>query len=189
MNTQPQASPAKPTANAAKPADGLDDRTAMELGGGALALLALGAGAFVLARRRRHEDEEYVDEGYYESEPVAETEPEALEPAPQPHDAIVEEQPAIVAPAMSAFAWGNAPSAPESRDDDGSDRRPGESWVERAYRGPSPANPSASLKNRLRRAAFFDKREREVDAGTAEPIDTDAGLPDAMVEEQDRELA
>jgi hypothetical protein len=157
----------------------------MELGGGALALLALGAGAFALARRRR-EDEEVVDEVYDEPEPVAGAEEEAVEPTAQ-HELTHEEQPAIVAPAASAFAWGNAPSA--ARDDDGSDRRPGETWVERAYRGPSAANPSVSLRNRLRRAAFFDKRERDVAAGTAEPVDADAGLPDALVEEQERELA
>ena len=158
----------------------------MELGGGALALLALGAGAFALTRRRR--DDEVVDEEYYEDEPVAEAEPEVIEPAPQ-EEVIHEEQPAIIAPAASAFAWGNAASTSAAKDDDGSDRRPGETWVERAYRGPSPANPSVSLRNRLRRAAFVDKRERDVAAGKAEPVDADAGLPDAMVEEQEREVA
>lgn len=29
-----------------------------------------------------------------------------------------------------------------------------------AYRGPTPDNPSLSLKNRLRRASFFDQQER-----------------------------
>jgi hypothetical protein len=66
---------------------------------------------------------------------------------------------------------------------------PGESWVDRAYRGPTANNPSASLRNRLKRAAFFDKREREVAAGTADPVDMDAGLPEAMVDERERELA
>jgi hypothetical protein len=46
-----------------------------------------------------------------------------------------------------------------------------------------------SLKNRLRRAAFFDKRERDVAAGVAEPVEMDAGLPDAMADEQERQLA
>lgn len=185
VNTQAPPAPPAPAASAAKRTNGSEDRTAMELGGGALALLALGAGAFALSRRRRQDEE--VGEDYYEPGPVAEAEPEALEPAPQ-HDPVSDEQPAIVAPAASAFAWGNAPAA-TAGNDDGSDRRPGETWVERAYRGPSPANPSVSLKHRLRRAAFFDKRERDVAAGTAEPVDAAAGLPDAMVEEQERELA
>jgi hypothetical protein len=58
-----------------------------------------------------------------------------------------------------------------------------ESHVDRAMRGPTPDNPSLSLKKRLQRAAFFDKREREVAAGEADPVDPDAGLPEAMAEE------
>ena len=111
--------------------------------------------------------------------------------APEQEPALHHEEPAAAA---SAFAWGNQPQADEparssdvTADED--DRRPGESWVERAYRGPSANNPSASLRNRLKRAAFFDKREREAAAGLAKPVDGSAGLPDAMVEEQERELA
>jgi hypothetical protein len=59
------------------------------------------------------------------------------------------------------------------------------SHVDRAMRGPTPDNPSLSLSKRLKRAAFFDKREREVAAGQAEPVDITAGLPDAVAEEAD----
>lgn len=58
-----------------------------------------------------------------------------------------------------------------------------ESHMDRAMLGPTPDNPSLSLKNRLKRASFFDQREREVAAGTAEPVDPEAGLPEAGVEE------
>jgi hypothetical protein len=58
-----------------------------------------------------------------------------------------------------------------------------ESHMDRALLGPTPDNPSLSLKTRLKRAAFFDKREREVAEGTAEPVDPEAGLPEAGVEE------
>ena len=58
-----------------------------------------------------------------------------------------------------------------------------ESHVDRAMRGPTPDNPSLSLKTRLKRAAFFDQRERQVAEGTAEPVDPEAGLPEAGVEE------
>jgi hypothetical protein len=58
-----------------------------------------------------------------------------------------------------------------------------ESHVDRAMRGPTPDNPSLSLKTRLKRAAFFDKRDREVAAGKADPVDPEAGLPEAGVEE------
>jgi hypothetical protein len=192
------AKPAQPAAQPAKASSsGMSNETAMELGGGALALLALGGGAWALSRRRRRTEEEewYGDEVMVQhEEPAAAPEPmphhmvedvhsskAAHQPMPR-HDVIHREQPAIVAPAASAFAWGNA-QRPAEAADDGSDRRPGETWVERAYRGPSPANPSASLKHRLRRAAFFDKRERDVAAGKAEPVDTDAGLPESATAE------
>ena len=186
MSAKP-AAPAPASTAKAEPANGSNE-TAMELGGGALALLAIGAGAYALSRRRRHEDDEIVDE-VYEPETTAVEEPEP-EMAPR-HDPVLRQEPPMIAPEVSAFSWGNqAETTPTSaEDDDGSDRNPGESWVERAYRGPSPANPSVSLRARLKRAAFFDKREREVAAGKAEPVETDAGLPDAMVEEQERELA
>ena len=165
--------PAPATAAAAKPAK-KKDATLPIAGGAALAFLAIG-GAAVAMTRRRDEDEEVPEEAF-EHEPVAQ--------APEP--VIHEEQPAIVGP--SAFAWDRAePARAEQAQQD--DRRAGESWVERAYRGPSADNPSLSLRTRLKRAAFFDKREREVAAGVAEPVDTDAGLPDAMVDEQERELA
>ena len=57
-----------------------------------------------------------------------------------------------------------------------------ESHVERAMRGPTPDNPSLSLRKRLKRAAFFDKREQEVAEGRAEPVDATAGLPEATAD-------
>ena len=158
------------TAAATKPAKKKD--AALPIAGGALAFLAIG-GAAVAMTRRRGEDEEIQEETV---EPVAST----------PEPVVFEQQPAIVAP--SAFAWGSTDDpVPAAADQD--DRQPGETWVERAYRGPSADNPSLSLRARLKRAAFFDKREREVAAGVAEPVDADAGLPEAMTEEQERELA
>jgi len=162
----------------------VDERTA-EIGGGAVAVLALGALGLALRSRKRRRDEEAAWD-YDNLEPAAE-EPATQEPMTLTHE-VHQPQPAVVAPEASAFAW-NKDQPCDKPTDDGSDRCPGETWVERAYRGPSPANPSVSLKARLHRAAFFDKREREVAAGKAEPIEPDAGLPEAMVEEQERELA
>ena len=148
--------------------------------------MILGGGAAALSRRRR-ENEEWVDEGSMAYEP------EETTPTQEAAESTVlhEEQPPIVAP--SAFSWGNAENAgetsPSANAADQEERRPGETWVERAYRGPSPSNPSVSLKTRLRRAAFFDKRERDAAAGLAEPVDPTAGLPRAMSREQERELA
>lgn len=58
-----------------------------------------------------------------------------------------------------------------------------ESHVDRAMLGPTPDNPSLSLKTRLKRARFFDQRDREVAEGKAEPVDAEAGLPEQMVED------
>ena len=58
-----------------------------------------------------------------------------------------------------------------------------QSHVDRAMLCPTPDNPSLSLKTRLKRAAFFDQREREVSEGKAVPVDPDAGLPEQMVED------
>ena len=55
--------------------------------------------------------------------------------------------------------------------------------MDRALQGPTPDTPSLSLKNRLKRAAFFDQRERQVAEGEAEPVDSEAGLPQAGIEE------
>ena len=167
--------PAKPAAKSG--IGGVDERT-LELGGGAAAIVALGAAAFAISRSRRKRREERE---------AAEWQDNAVETRDPLFDEPMFHHESPVAEA-SAFGWDNAQPC-DQPSDDGSDRCPGESWVERAHRGPSPANPSASLKHRLSRAAFFDKRERDVAAGKAEPVDPDAGLPEAMVEEQERELA
>jgi hypothetical protein len=138
--------------------------------GGALAFLALG-GAAVAIKRRRDEDEwtdDMVDEQPVDTT-VAETRPNPI---------VHDEQPTIIAP--SAFAWNPKAAATDN-----------ESHVERAYRGPTPSNPSLSLRKRLKRAAFMDKREREAAAGLAVPVETTAGLPERMVDEdrRERELA
>ena len=147
----------------------------MPIAGGALAFLAIGGAAVAMTRRRDEADEEIEEE-------TVERDSLAAEPEPTTH----EEQPALAGP--SAFAWERGEAARMQQPEQG-DRAPGETWVQRAYRGPSADNPSLSLRARLKRAAFFDKREREVAAGVAEPVDTDAGLPEAMTEEQEREFA
>ena len=158
----------------------------LEIGGVVLLLIALAGIAFSIMRRRREDawHGEWSDETETIEDERAASAPAMAEAR---HDHIHDEQPPIVAP--SAFSWGNQPSAQQAERDSDDDRLPGESWVERAYRGPSANNPSVSLKARLRRAAFFDKRERDVAAGIAEPVDPDAGLPDAMTDQDERELA
>jgi resuscitation-promoting factor RpfA len=177
------AKPAKPAATTAarpQPENRKSDDTAIMAGGGALALLALGGGAFALARRR-DEDDEVGDEEILHDEHV---DPTPAADASAHEDVAAYEQAAMVAPAASAFAWGDVPKG-----DEHSDRREDETWTERAVRGPTPDNPSLSLRKRLKRAAFFEKRDREVAAGMAQPVDPDAGLPEALESEHELELA
>jgi len=176
VDARPQATEQAAVApEAMKPALNVDEDVLM-LGGGTLALLALGGGAFAMTRRRRHDGEMIVDQSM------------TIEPEPAPLDAAIhDEQPAIVAP--SAFNWGEPRQADPMVERPNGKMANGETWVERAYRGPTPDNPSLSLRKRLKRAAFFDAREERVAAGRAEPVDTDAGLPEnAAGQTREREL-
>jgi hypothetical protein len=171
------------TASVAQPAvhSRKHDSTVPIAAGGVLALLAIGSAAVAVNRRRNEDEEEWTD-----------VEGENREPVTGDFDGnrdelVEEEQPTIVAPPVSAFQWRTADqSTVAARKEplaEGDDRADGETWIQRAYRGPSPLNPSVSLKTRLKRAAFFDKRERDAAAGLAEPVEPTAGLPERMVEE------
>jgi hypothetical protein len=135
------------------------NNTMLMIGAGMLVLVALIA-ALVAVRRRRKEREL---EAYEAAHPV-----ESHEPEPAWH--------ATAAPAgASAFAWGQRQPAKREM-----------TRVERARIGPTPDNPSLSLKKRLKRAAFFDQRDREMASGNATPIEADAGLPERVVEQEER---
>lgn len=101
-------------------------------------ILALAGGAVALSRRRRRGDEV----GY---------EPETIE---TDHVATVEPEPAAIMP-VAARAAAERTALPASADLSHHGRH-----TQAAYRGPTPDNPSLSLKRRLKRAAFFDGRER-----------------------------
>jgi hypothetical protein len=164
LNGQDNAAPASKK-------DAQPDRTTIELGAGALALLVAGGAAVAISsRRRRREQESWQFDEQSEA---------AMLPEPAPPMNIAEGQPAMVPPPMSAFDLGNGPRRETA---DSNDCEQLESWVDRAKCGPTPDNPSQSLKKRLKRAAFFEKRDREVAAGEAAPIDPDAGLPESLEE-------
>ncbi len=80
------------------------------------------------------------------------------------------------------------PSAPAASSSPCANAAPG-SHVEAACEGPTADNPSVSIKKRLKRAQFFDQREQLVAAGLAVPVEADAGLPDALVEQAEPEPA
>jgi resuscitation-promoting factor RpfA len=171
LNAKP--TPAATPAVASKPHKKKD--ATLPIAGGALAFLAIGGAAVAMTRRREDPDEQWTGEEVVASDHV--------EPGVAAESAVHEEQPAIVAPA--AFAWDEAKRSSETSDDG----RDGETHVERARRGPTPDNPSLSLKKRLKRAQFFDQRERETAAGDAVPVDPTAGLPQRMVRESEAESA
>jgi hypothetical protein len=151
-------------------------------------LLVLGGAAVAMNRRRHEHGEEWIDDEPIDHQTVAADETTS---GIDHESAVYDQEPAMIAPPVSAFAWGDGEQATVAPTDEPvieqDDREPGETWIQRAYRGPSALNPSVSLKTRLKRAAFFDKRDREAAAGLAEPVDPTAGLPDRMVEEDQQE--
>ena len=115
----------------------------------------------------RRDEEDAVESAEWQEPLIA---PAAVVPA-----AAVMPMPAAVpvAAPKPAFDWAASrqpAAAPDS------------SHFDAAMRGPTPANPSLSLKRRLKRAAFFEQRDRQVAAGTAQPVSPMAGLPEAMIE-------
>ncbi|MEO7503847.1 MAG: hypothetical protein ABIT69_01540 [Sphingomicrobium sp.] len=140
----------------------LSDETLPIAGAAGLGLLALAGAAFAMRRRKRRNEDE-----------VTET-IERQEPAP-----MLAAEPAVP---RRAFDW--SPSGPVAVGTTvaASDAMlaPDSSHFDAAMSGPTPGNPSLSLKKRLKRAAFFEQRERQVAAGIAKPLPLDAGLPETM---------
>ena len=147
---------AEPTASAAAV-----DGDAVEYAfGGALAALVLGGAAVAATRRRRRNREEEVSAPLAVA-PVAPAAPVAR------HDPV----PHAVAQNRSAFAWGQQTPATNRM-----------TPTALAKMGPTPDNPSLSLKKRLKRAAFFEQRDRAAAAGKAVPVPRAAGIPKRAVD-------
>jgi hypothetical protein len=143
----PVAEPAVPPATQAPPIDQANaiDDFAPIAGAAALGLLGLaGAGLAMRRRRRRREDEEFEANQWALNHAAAEPQPAPAMAAPEPVFSRAPVQPTATATALPA----------------GFDISRFGRHVQAAYRGPTPDNPSLSLKNRLRRASFFDQQER-----------------------------
>ena len=133
-------------------------------GAAGLGILAIVGAGFAMRRRRRDVDEPIVEDAW--------NEPAMSRPAPVVSPKPIAAMAPIVAAtpvAASAFGWDKQreTGTPLNR-------------IEAAKRGPTADNPSLSLKKRLKRAAFFDQRDRQVAAGTGTPVLATAGLPEAM---------
>lgn len=152
---EPEPMPAEQPAQALA----LDDDALPIVVGAGLGLLLIGGAAAGLRRRRRSHQAVH--------EPV--NEPAFARPV---HDARMAHRPApSPAREMNPTPFMAAPAAGAA----------GLNHLELAMRGPSPDNPFLSLKKRLKRAAFFEQRDRAVAAGKAKPVDPRAGLPDRLV--------
>jgi hypothetical protein len=132
----------------------------LEIAGiGGAAVLLLAGGAFALYRRNRRDDE--IEGEPYEMAPVMAENPPVAAPT--------------VAPVVAPIA------APRQSDDalpDGFDLSRFGPHVQAAYRGPTADNPSLSLRTRLKRARFFDMKERrEAEAGRSSAIAPAATAP------------
>lgn len=138
-------------------------------GAAGLGLLALGGAAFALRRRKRDVVGQYDANPTYDEPRMARAEPAVVrEPMPAA---------AAAAAGASAFNWGDKSSATTVREP--APGAPG-SHIAAAKRGPTPENPFLSLKKRLKRASFFEQRDRLVAQGKAKPLPLAAGLPERM---------
>ena len=134
-------------------------------GAAGLGLLALTGAGIALRRRKRRREEEVADGEW--NEPMAEPTPAQGEPmfvrmsAVPLHDSIPGRA-ATTAPLVAATVASGKPieNAPTQEVPAGFDISRFGRHVQAAYRGPTADNPSLSLKNRLRRASFYDQREK-----------------------------
>lgn len=126
-----------------------------ELAGGAAALLIVGGAALAFGRRRKTRDEWAETTVEYDDVPVA-----------APVAPTVVREPAI-APAQPAYALSEeqvvVPSAPAQRSTPAFAAAPSGSMGRHeamALVGPTADNPFLTLKKRLKRARFYDRKER-----------------------------
>lgn len=143
----PEAAPAAP-----EPQQNAQLEEALPVAGGAGALILALAGAGMAARRRkRREDEIDLDrQSYAENTDAALMPIEAEASAPEWSEPVIQPKAAPVIPAKMETT---------EVSDDFDTSRFGR-HVQAAYRGPTPENPSLSLRKRLKLAGELDRRER-----------------------------
>ncbi|MFL6779601.1 MAG: hypothetical protein ACJ8FC_03405 [Sphingomicrobium sp.] len=162
---------APPPAEPAPASTNLMSDEALPIAGAAgLGLLALGGiGLAVQRRRRRREEMQHfkANQAYLDEHPEAAT----------PHH----DEPAFARPARPWIAATTpeaavAPDAPRTKLPEGFDLSRFGPHVRAAYLGPTPDNPSVSLKHRLRRAAAMDQQARK-EAGEHREAERAAARP------------
>ena len=167
----PEAAIAAPVAPMVEPAPATDSVTidqALPIAGAAgLGLLALLGGGMVMRRRRRREEDALAQAKRDQIDAAAEP---MIEPAPAPTFVRTPQaDPVPVAAAPVAAAVVTASDLPV-----GFDVSRFGPHVQAAYRGPTPDNPSVSLKRRLTVGHFLDKEEVAAAPAAAEPSPSEA---------------
>jgi hypothetical protein len=151
--------PAQPSA-AVQPADD----TAAIAGAIGAGVLALAGGAFAFGRRRRKGEREQENTlAPATRDPVARDEMLLTDPAP-----------VYAAPIAASTTIPARADVPVTAVPAGFDMSRYGRHVQAAYRGPTADNRSLSLRNRLRRARFFDQRERMAAEPAKLQVDTRA---------------
>ena len=170
------AAPAAAAPAATAPATTIDILPTAGLAG--LGLLVLVGGALVLRSRRRRRLDEIEDAEWQQNAEAQAAADADLAPMVAPEPVLTEPEPVMAAPALVVAAPAlvaatavepNAESetkfiGPETELSDNFDLSRFGPNVQDAYRGPTEDNPSASLKQRLRRANGMDQQERKLDA-------------------------
>ena len=142
----------------AEPVNGVNMDEALPVAGGAGALILALAGVGMAVRRRRRREDENADldlQHYAETTDAALRPMVAEKPAPEPAPSWSE--PVIQPKADPVMPSRMDPTAvSDDFDTSGFGRH-----VQAAYAGPTPENPSLSLRKRLKLATELDRRERK----------------------------
>jgi len=141
--------PAPAPATQVEPAKDAELNEALPIAGGAGALILALAGVGMAVRRKRRREDEEFEHNWIDDEELALTDPVQAEPQ-------ASWDPPVRQPVAAAMPAAMEPGeVPESFDTSDFGRH-----VRAAYQGPTPENPSLSLRKRLKIAGELDRRER-----------------------------
>jgi hypothetical protein len=141
--------PAPAPATQVEPAKDAELNEALPIAGGAGALILALAGVGMAVRRKRRREDEEFEHNWIDDEELALTDPVQAEPQ-------ASWDPPVRQPVAAAMPAAMEPGeVPESFDTSDFGRH-----VRAAYQGPTPENPSLSLRRRLKIAGELDRRER-----------------------------
>jgi hypothetical protein len=132
-----------------EPAKDAELNEALPIAGGAGALILALAGAGMAVRRKRRREDDEFEHNWIDNDQLALTNPVQAEPEagwnPPVHQPVAATIPAAMEPTEVPERFDTSDFGPH---------------VRAAYQGPTPENPSLSLRKRLKIAGELDRRER-----------------------------